>query len=109
MRFESVPWKPFWFSSRAAAARMRARVASGVPRSGLAGLVIGDRSITNMSLREAAGTGQERRYIVLFGVRLAWEDGAPDRAPCVCLHAIGHGAGDYASFRARVGDRLRVI
>jgi 4,5:9,10-diseco-3-hydroxy-5,9,17-trioxoandrosta-1(10),2-diene-4-oate hydrolase len=62
-----------------------------------------------MSLREAAGTGESRRYIVLDGVGLAWEDGAKGRAPCVCLHAIGHGAGDYASFRARVGDRLRVI
>jgi 4,5:9,10-diseco-3-hydroxy-5,9,17-trioxoandrosta-1(10),2-diene-4-oate hydrolase len=42
------------------------------------------------------------------GLRLAYDDeGAGDAI--VCLHAIGHGAGDFAGFLARHRGRFRVI
>ncbi|MBX3024922.1 alpha/beta hydrolase [bacterium] len=41
-------------------------------------------------------------------MRLAYDD--EGRGPVVvCLHAVGHGAGDFAGFRARHRDRFRVI
>jgi 4,5:9,10-diseco-3-hydroxy-5,9,17-trioxoandrosta-1(10),2-diene-4-oate hydrolase len=63
-----------------------------------------------MNLREDAGTGRARAYLEVDGVRLAYEDDEGDLAPLVCLHAIGHGAGDFATLRARLGRRLfRVV
>ena len=45
---------------------------------------------------------------LIDGVRLAFDDDG--RGPAVvCLHAIGHGAGDFARLRARLRDRYRVI
>lgn len=52
-----------------------------------------------------ATTGHER---VVDGVRLAFDD--EGRGPAVvCLHAIGHGASDYARLRARLRNRFRVL
>jgi 4,5:9,10-diseco-3-hydroxy-5,9,17-trioxoandrosta-1(10),2-diene-4-oate hydrolase len=62
--------------------------------------------------RHALGASDARRFVTIDGVRLAYDDvGRPDAtAPTiVCLHAIGHGAGDYARFARRFGDRHRVL
>ncbi len=45
------------------------------------------------------------------GVPLAIHDTDPtgSRPPIVCLHAIGHGGGDFAAFEGAFRERLRVI
>ena len=58
--------------------------------------------------RAAVGAGAACRYLEVDGVQLAYaDDGTGDAL--VCLHAIGHGAGDFAGFRTRHRDRFRVI
>src|SRR5262249_17915356 len=48
------------------------------------------------------------RRVTVDGVGLAVDD--QGRGPAiVCLHAIGHGAGDFAVLRARLAPRWRVI
>ncbi len=46
--------------------------------------------------------------VTVDGVRLAYED-AGAGPPVVCLHAIGHDASDFASLRARLSSRHRVV
>jgi pimeloyl-ACP methyl ester carboxylesterase len=60
-----------------------------------------------MTFREAVGTGNARRCLEVLGVRLAYEDDEGAGIPVVCLHAIGHGAGDFETLRAR--HRLRFV
>ena len=63
-----------------------------------------------MALAPTAAVGAEpgSNSIALDGVRIAYDD--EGRGPTVvCTHAIGHGAGDYAGFRARHRDHYRVI
>ena len=58
--------------------------------------------------RHAVGASAGRRFVDVDGVRLAYDD--VGRGPTVvCLHAIGHGAGDFASLAARLRDRHRVL
>jgi pimeloyl-ACP methyl ester carboxylesterase len=58
--------------------------------------------------RAALGASAACRTIEVDGVPLAVDDdGAGD--PVVCLHAVAHGAGDYAGFRARQRARFRVL
>jgi 4,5:9,10-diseco-3-hydroxy-5,9,17-trioxoandrosta-1(10),2-diene-4-oate hydrolase len=46
--------------------------------------------------------------VVVDGLRFTYDDeGSGDVV--VCLHALAHGAGDFAGFRARHSDRLRII
>ena len=64
--------------------------------------------------RHAVGASAARRFVPVDGVRLAYDDdGPPDASPgrvtVVCLHAIGHGAGDFARLAARLGDERRVL
>ncbi|MCA9673826.1 MAG: alpha/beta fold hydrolase [Kofleriaceae bacterium] len=53
------------------------------------------------------------RTLVVAGIRLAYDDDPRDgddpRPVMVCLHAIGHGARDYAGLRDRLRDRFRVV
>jgi 4,5:9,10-diseco-3-hydroxy-5,9,17-trioxoandrosta-1(10),2-diene-4-oate hydrolase len=58
--------------------------------------------------RAAAGAEAASPSVEVDGVRIAYDD-AGAGIPVVCLHAIGHGAGDFAGFRARHRDRYRVI
>jgi 4,5:9,10-diseco-3-hydroxy-5,9,17-trioxoandrosta-1(10),2-diene-4-oate hydrolase len=58
--------------------------------------------------RAAAGTGADHRDAIIDGVRVAYEDDGSG-TPLVCLHALGHGAGDSAPFRRRYRDRYRVL
>jgi len=58
--------------------------------------------------RAAVGAGPARREIAIGGVRLAYDDEGAG-PPVVCLHAIGHGAGDFARLRARLRGRHRVV
>src|ERR1700690_1483145 len=58
--------------------------------------------------RAAVGAGAPRREVTVGGVRLAYTDDGEGPA-VVCLHAIGHGAGDFARLRARLRPRHRVV
>jgi 4,5:9,10-diseco-3-hydroxy-5,9,17-trioxoandrosta-1(10),2-diene-4-oate hydrolase len=58
--------------------------------------------------RAAVGASAACRVVEIDGVRLAYDDEGAGEA-VVCLHAIGHGAGDFAAFRSRHRDRHRVI
>lgn len=61
-------------------------------------------------LRAATGVDEPRREVTVDGVRLAFSDEGSDPAPAlVCLHAIGHGGGDFSRVRARWRGRRRVI
>lgn len=60
-------------------------------------------------LRAAAGAGHDHRTVRVDGVRLAYDDSGGDGTPLVCLHAVGHGAGDSAPFRARQHEQFRVL
>ncbi|WP_304190511.1 alpha/beta fold hydrolase [Phenylobacterium aquaticum] len=61
-----------------------------------------------MSRREAVGVPAGSMMIVVDGVSLAVA--REGRGPAVvCLHAIGHGGGDFASLAQRIGDRFEVI
>lgn len=59
-------------------------------------------------MTEAVGAESRERLVAADGVQLAYDDeGAGETI--VCLHAVGHGAGDFAGFRARQRDHFRVI
>ncbi len=59
-------------------------------------------------LRHAVGASEARRFVTVDGVRLAYDDVGAGPA-VVCLHAIGHGADDFARLGRRLGDRHRVL
>ncbi len=59
------------------------------------------------SIRAAVGASSDRS-ITVDGVRLAYDDEGRGET-IMCLHAVGHGAGDFAGFRDRHRDRYRVI
>jgi 4,5:9,10-diseco-3-hydroxy-5,9,17-trioxoandrosta-1(10),2-diene-4-oate hydrolase len=67
-----------------------------------------DRLAVVPPARAAVGAGTACRTLEVDGVRLALDDEG-DGEPVVCLHAIAHGARDYAGFRARHRDRFRVL
>ena len=58
--------------------------------------------------RSAAGAQAPWREVTLDGVRMAYDDEGAGPA-VVCLHAIGHGAADFAGLRVRLRDRHRVL
>ncbi len=58
--------------------------------------------------RHAVGASAARRFVVVDGVRLAYDD-VGSGPTVVCLHAIGHGAGDFARLAARLRSGHRVI
>jgi pimeloyl-ACP methyl ester carboxylesterase len=58
--------------------------------------------------RAAVGATPPWKEAVIDGVRLAYDDEGHGPA-VVCLHAIGHGARDFAPLRARLRDRYRII
>jgi 4,5:9,10-diseco-3-hydroxy-5,9,17-trioxoandrosta-1(10),2-diene-4-oate hydrolase len=58
--------------------------------------------------RTAVGASAAWREATVGGVRLAYDDEGEGPA-VVCLHAIGHGAGDFARLRARLRGRYRVV
>ena len=61
--------------------------------------------------RFALAVSEPRRAIVVDGVSIAVHDSDPTGAKpaIVCLHAIGHGGGDYAEFERTFRDGFRVI
>lgn len=61
-----------------------------------------------MHYREEAGVPADSSEIELDGVRLAVARDGQGPA-VVCLHAIGHGGGDFADFASAVKDRFEVI
>jgi len=58
--------------------------------------------------RSAVGAQAPWREVVVDGVRLAYDDEGAG-PPLVCVHAIAHGAGDFAALRARLRTRWRVL
>ncbi len=58
--------------------------------------------------RHAVGASAARRFVTVDGVRLAYDDVGSGPA-VVCLHAIGHGASDFARLAERLRERHRVI
>lgn len=58
-------------------------------------------------MREALGAVRPH-YVVVNGIKLAYDDEGTGPV-LLCLHAIGHGAGDYVALRERVKHRYRVI
>jgi pimeloyl-ACP methyl ester carboxylesterase len=58
--------------------------------------------------RGAAGAEAPWREALVDGVRLAYDDEGSGPT-LVCLHAIGHGARDFAPLRQRLRDRYRVV
>jgi len=61
-----------------------------------------------MSLRQATGVPEGSERIEVDGVALAVAR-AGRGVPVVCLHAIAHGAGDFAAFAQRMSGRFEVI
>ena len=60
------------------------------------------------SPRAALGASAPYREVRIDGVRLTYDDDGTG-PPLVCLHAIGHGASDFAGVRAYFRSRYRVI
>src|SRR5262245_42089679 len=58
--------------------------------------------------RRAVGASEPYCEVVVDGVRLVYDDEGQG-PPLVCLHAIGHGASDFAGLRRRLAGRHRVI
>jgi pimeloyl-ACP methyl ester carboxylesterase len=58
--------------------------------------------------RHALGASADRRFLTVDGVRLAYDD-VGSGPTVVCLHAIGHGASDFARLAARLQGRHRVL
>jgi hypothetical protein len=60
--------------------------------------------------RLALAVQEPRRLVEVDGVALAVHDSAPESALPVllCLHAIGHGGGDFAGVEAALHDSYRV-
>jgi pimeloyl-ACP methyl ester carboxylesterase len=58
--------------------------------------------------RHVVGTSAARRFVTVDGVRLAYDDVGSGPA-VVCLHAIGHGASDFARLAERLRAGHRVI
>jgi len=62
------------------------------------------------TLRTAVGVSDPWSETTVNGVRLAFSDEGSGAAPAlVCLHAIGHGGGDFDRLRARWRARRRVL
>lgn len=61
--------------------------------------------------RLALAVAEPRRLVEVDGVSLAVHDSDPtgQKPAIVCLHAIGHGGGDFRAFEEAFKDRLRVI
>lgn len=59
-------------------------------------------------MREEVGAGPTSPRLAVDGVELAYDDEGAG-ATVVCLHAIGHGARDFAPLRERLGPRCRII
>jgi 4,5:9,10-diseco-3-hydroxy-5,9,17-trioxoandrosta-1(10),2-diene-4-oate hydrolase len=61
-----------------------------------------------MNLRRYVGVPEGSLDIVVDGVHMAvaHEGAGP---PVVCVHAIGHGGGDYAAFASGLKSRFQVI
>src|SRR5689334_11335489 len=63
----------------------------------------------NGTRRSAVGATYPWREIVVDGVRLAADDVGVATPAVVCLHAIGHGAGDFAALRHAFVPTHRVV
>ncbi|HVM94813.1 MAG TPA: alpha/beta hydrolase [Candidatus Acidoferrales bacterium] len=62
----------------------------------------------NQQLRNACGVPEPYRTAVVDGVELAYADSGAGPT-VVCLHAVGHGGGDFVPLRDRLGDRFRFL
>jgi 4,5:9,10-diseco-3-hydroxy-5,9,17-trioxoandrosta-1(10),2-diene-4-oate hydrolase len=103
-------------ATAAYAARMRIGIPSLIVCAGLVGCAP-VRLLTRAELepkpprRLALAAPEPRRLVVVDGVSLAVHDSdvTSSKPVIVCLHAIGHGGGDFAAFEAAFVDRFRII
>lgn len=60
------------------------------------------------TVRTTVGAAEPYRTVVVDGTALAYDDEGAGPA-VICLHAIGHGASDFARLRARLSSAHRVV
>jgi pimeloyl-ACP methyl ester carboxylesterase len=61
------------------------------------------------NFRSAVGAQEPRKTVSLDGVVIAFTDSIGQGPVIICLHAIGHGAGDFQNLSRRFGLQYRVI
>ena len=61
------------------------------------------------SYRSLVGAQEPRKSALVEGVSLAYSDSGGSGPTILCLHAIGHGARDFADFSRRMASDYRVI
>ena len=61
------------------------------------------------NFRSAVGAQEPRKSAIVDGVTLTYTDTGGSGPAIVCLHAIGHGARDFADLSRRLSPEYRVI
>ena len=59
--------------------------------------------------RSGVGAQAPRKTVLVDRVPIAYTDSGGDGPTIICLHAIGHGARDFADLSRRIGSNYRVI
>ena len=67
------------------------------------------RSARQTDYRAAVGAQEPREFVSVNGVSLAYTDSGGSGPVIICLHAIGHGARDFADLSRRLSPDYRVI
>jgi pimeloyl-ACP methyl ester carboxylesterase len=68
-----------------------------------------EHALTSTDYRSAVGAQEPRKTLMLEGISLSYSDSGGAGPVLICLHAIGHGARDFADLSRRLGHRFRVI
>jgi 4,5:9,10-diseco-3-hydroxy-5,9,17-trioxoandrosta-1(10),2-diene-4-oate hydrolase len=63
----------------------------------------------SLTAQSALGVPAPFETILVDGVQLAYDDTGSSNVPVVCLHAVGHGGGDFGFLRERIRRGHRVI
>jgi pimeloyl-ACP methyl ester carboxylesterase len=67
------------------------------------------QSARETNYRAAVGAQEPRKFASVDGVSLAYTDSGGSGRVIICLHAIGHGARDFADLSRRLSPDYRVI
>ena len=67
------------------------------------------QSARHTDYRAAVGAQESRKFVSVDGVSLAYADSGGSGPVIICLHAIGHGARDFADLSRRLSPDYRVI
>ena len=82
-------------------------LAAGLFAMGIVGT--SPKSARQTDYRAAVGAQEPREFISVDGVSVAYTDSGGSGPVIVCLHAIGHGARDFADLSRRLSPGYRVI